>query len=74
MPTIGKRAVVFMVTLQNQGRFLWNEVRDILNKNGGNSEKNLAKYFREKFSERYFYDWKNFAYTTDGINQPYAID
>ena len=24
------------------------------------SEASLAKYFREKFAERYFYNWKNF--------------
>ncbi len=32
----------------------------------------LAKYFKEKFSERYFFDWKNFANRFAEYNQMYS--
>ncbi|WP_051119701.1 heparinase II/III family protein [Gillisia sp. CAL575] len=41
--------------------YLKPEVKNALaDENGVISNATLATYFREKFSERYFYDWKNF--------------
>ncbi|MEQ3664518.1 heparinase II/III family protein [Olleya sp.] len=38
--------------------YLTESVKKQLIANGDLSEQRLAEYFREKFSERYFYDWK----------------
>lgn len=40
--------------------YLTAEVKAKLSKGGNISEVTLANYLREKFSERYFYNWKNF--------------
>ncbi|WP_372757491.1 heparinase II/III family protein [Mariniflexile sp.] len=40
--------------------YLKPEVQSVLGGVQNISDAELAKYFREKFSERYFYDWKNF--------------
>lgn len=40
--------------------YLTNSIQSELQVNGEISEKQLAEYFRTKFSERYFYDWKEF--------------
>ena len=40
-------------------RYLTKEVKKDLSENKSISEAELANYFREKFSERYFYNWKN---------------
>lgn len=40
--------------------YLKPEVKAALSKNGAITEAVLAKYFREKFSERYFNNWHNF--------------
>lgn len=40
--------------------YLKPEVKATLSKNGVITEAVLAKYFRDKFAERYFYNWNNF--------------
>ncbi len=40
--------------------YLKKDVQARLSKNGIITQKALAQYLREKFSERYFYDWKTF--------------
>ncbi|MDO6596556.1 heparinase II/III family protein [Oceanihabitans sp. 2_MG-2023] len=39
--------------------YLTKTVQNSLISNGATSQVDLAKYFRTKFSERYFYNWKN---------------
>ncbi|SNR32924.1 heparinase II/III family protein [Lutibacter flavus] len=41
-------------------KYLKEDVEKDLSENGKISKEKLAKYFREKFSERYFYNWKTF--------------
>ncbi|WP_111706175.1 heparinase II/III family protein [Lutibacter citreus] len=40
--------------------YLTDEVKTQLSQKGSISEADLANYLREKFSERYFFNWKNF--------------
>ena len=49
-----------VVSLDNLSDYLTDDVKQKLNSEGNISTSELAEYFREKFSERYFYDWKNF--------------
>ncbi|WP_298367472.1 heparinase II/III family protein [uncultured Lutibacter sp.] len=44
---------------------------DIRKELKNNSIENLASYFREKYSERYFYDWKNFEERFENYNKWY---
>lgn len=55
--TLPTREIVSVKDLSN---YLKPAVRDELSKKGEISTSELAQYFREKFSERYFYDWRNF--------------
>lgn len=47
-----------VISSEKLSKYLNKEVKKVL---GGNkiSQKKLANYLRKKFSERYFYDWKN---------------
>jgi hypothetical protein len=47
-----------VVKVSELSNFLTVDVQKKLSQNGEISTKNLANYFREKFSERYFYDYK----------------
>ena len=47
-----------VLTNQELSGYLTKSVKKQLSVNGEISEQRLAEYFREKFSERYFYDWK----------------
>lgn len=49
-----------VVSTNSLSKFLKTEVKTVLTKKGKISNTDLAEYFRGKFSERYFYDWKNF--------------
>ena len=40
--------------------YLKPEVKSVLSKNGPITEASLALYFREKYAERYFFNWKGF--------------
>lgn len=51
--------------------YLKHEVRAALSKNGEITEAVLAQYFRDKFSKRYFYDWKNFETRFKAYNAIY---
>lgn len=44
----------------NLSNYLTKEVKSQLSEKGLISEAELASYLREQFSERYFFDWKNF--------------
>lgn len=48
-----------IISNDNLSEYLKPEVKKILGKNGKISTSELAKYFRDKFSERYFFNWKN---------------
>ena len=49
-----------IVSVDDLSNYLKPEVKKALNKEGEIATSELAEYFREKFSERYFYDWRNF--------------
>ncbi|WP_299555936.1 heparinase II/III family protein [Seonamhaeicola sp.] len=49
-----------VVSVSELSTFLKPEVKQTLAQKGKISTSDLAQYFRETFSERYFYDWKNF--------------
>ncbi|RXP57920.1 heparinase [Lutibacter sp. HS1-25] len=49
-----------VISTANLYQYLNASVQQELSKNGVVSEVDLANYFREKFAERYFYNWKNF--------------
>lgn len=49
-----------VVAIENLSEYLNSNVKLEIAKKGKISIKELALYFREKFSERYFYDWVNF--------------
>jgi hypothetical protein len=49
-----------VIDVKNLSNYLNLETKAKLSKDGVISTSDLAQYFREKFAERYFYDWKNF--------------
>ena len=49
-----------VVSADDLFNYLKPEVKNSISKKGEISTSDLAEYFREKFAERYFYDWKNF--------------
>ncbi len=49
-----------VVPIDHLSDFLKDDVKKEIASGGEISEASLAKYFREKFAERYFYNWKNF--------------
>lgn len=49
-----------VMPIEQLSQFLTGDVKQVLTKEGEITEAVLAKYFREKISERYFYDWNNF--------------
>tara|TARA_R110002050_G_scaffold1281_3_gene9222 strand:- start:22785 stop:25025 length:2241 start_codon:yes stop_codon:yes gene_type:complete len=51
--------------------YLTPEVKAVLSKNGPISEAVLAQYFRDKFSERYFYNWNDFDARLENYNSIY---
>jgi hypothetical protein len=56
---------------ENLSSYLKEGVKKDLATNGAISQKSLAHYLREKFSERYFYDWKTFDKRFNQYNQIY---
>ncbi|MFD1315098.1 heparinase II/III family protein [Namhaeicola litoreus] len=53
--------------------YLKPEVKKGFTKKGELSEAELAQYFREKFSERYFYDWRNFDQRFQSYKEIYPL-
>ena len=49
-----------IISNENLSNYLKVEVKDKFDNKGSITQSDLALYLREKFSERYFYDWKNF--------------
>ncbi len=49
-----------VVSIDNLSNYLKIEVKKEIVKKGEITTSELAQYFRDKFSERYFYDWQNF--------------
>lgn len=49
-----------VVSIDHLSNYLKVEVKKDIIKKGEITTSELAQYFREKFSERYFYDWQNF--------------
>jgi hypothetical protein len=54
-----------VISNNNLAEYLTTDVQKQLKSNGVITEAALASYFREKFSERYFYNWKNFQLRFD---------
>lgn len=52
--------------------YLKKDVQKSLKVKGTVSQAALANYYREKFSERYFYDWKNFNQRFNDYNNIYV--
>ncbi|MFB9057945.1 heparinase II/III family protein [Mariniflexile ostreae] len=50
-----------VIAISELSNYLKPEIKKSLNANAEISEVKLAHYFREKFSERYFYDWSTFS-------------
>ncbi|MCF8381695.1 MAG: heparinase II/III family protein [Bacteroidales bacterium] len=51
--------------------FLNEDVKNLLTENSSITQESLASYLRDKFSERYYYDWKNFEARFALYNQLY---
>ncbi|WP_445738547.1 heparinase II/III family protein [Mariniflexile sp.] len=49
-----------IIEINKLASFLKSDVQESLGETPSISNAQLANYFREKFSERYFYDWRNF--------------
>lgn len=49
-----------LIQLEHLKDYLKKDVKEKISKKTSLSEASLAQYFRQKFSERFFYDWKNF--------------
>jgi len=49
-----------IITNENLSNYLKVEIKDKFDNKGSITQLKLAQYLREKFSERYFYDWRNF--------------
>ena len=62
-----------VVSTSNLSNYLKSEVKKTISKKGDISISELAEYFREKFSERYFYDWKNFDKRFQSYKNIYPI-
>ncbi|RIA10764.1 heparinase II/III-like protein [Flavobacteriaceae bacterium MAR_2010_72] len=60
-----------IIELQNLAHYLTPEVQKTLGGTNTISEAKLAQYFREKFAERYFYDWKTFDKRFEAYNTVY---
>jgi hypothetical protein len=60
-----------IIPVINLSDFLIDPVKEKLSKDGDISPEALAKYFREKFSERYYYDWKTFDSRFSSYNLKY---
>ena len=65
---ISKDAIIDTKSLVN---YLNKETKNNLLSQKGDTEAVLAAYFREKFSERYFYDWKQFENRFEEYNKMY---
>lgn len=56
----------------NLSNYLKEDVKKNISVNGQITKSTLAKYLREKYSERYFYDWKNFNKRFEEYNLIYT--
>ena len=61
-----------VISTNNLVDYLTPEVKASLSKNGTITEATLAHYFREKFTERYFYNWQDFDSRFKEYNMLYA--
>jgi len=60
-----------VINTENLALYLNDSVRNKLAKNGKITEADLAEYFRQKFSERFFYDWHSVPSRFELYNQLY---
>lgn len=67
--TLPDNKVIAISELKN---YLKDEVKTELNSNGDITEANLALYFRQKFSERFFYDFETFHKRFETYNTIYS--
>jgi len=73
-----------VIEIDNLADYLKPEIQKSLGSFNTITKETLAKYFREKFSERYFYNWRNFEHrfqiykeiypSTEKINTERALD
>jgi hypothetical protein len=61
-----------VIKIDKLSEFLNDDVKKQLTKNGSISQADLAQYLRDKFSERYFYDWKTFQSRFNDYNSLYS--
>jgi hypothetical protein len=62
-----------VVKISELKHYLKDEVQSKINSNGDISEADLALYFRQKFSERFFYDWESFPERFETYNAIYNV-
>ncbi|GAA3638124.1 heparinase II/III family protein [Flavivirga jejuensis] len=60
-----------IISNEKLSNFLKVEVKDKFTSKGAITQADLAQYFREKFSKRYFYDWKTFDMRFKDYNSIY---
>ncbi len=60
-----------IIPIEELHNYLKPEARNAFKKVDRRDNSELAKYFREKFSERYFYDWQNFTERFDTYKRLY---
>lgn len=60
-----------VVSIDNLSNYLNKKVKKTIVKQSEITTSELAQYFREKFSERYFYDWKNFEKRVQSYKEIY---
>ncbi len=61
-----------VIQTENLAGYLKEDIQKQISKDGNVTEKALANYLREKFSERYFYDWRKFEERFDAYNKIYS--
>ena len=73
IPVIAQKIPTHQVIPPNElANFLKQDIQSQLSKGGKVTQKVLAKYLREKFSERYFYDWNTFEKRFEEYNNIYS--
>ncbi len=60
-----------VVSIDSLSNYLIPEVKKTISKRDKISIADLAQYFRDKFSERYFYDWKTFNKRFEAYKETY---
>lgn len=62
-----------IISTKNLSKYIKKDIQEELGGKQRLSQSDLADYLREKFSERYFYDWKNFDNRFEAYNDIYPL-